>query len=154
MKAVYEEVRQWEKNNLILVYGEEILALSENDEQLLAQMESNAPELQKMALCALSIRHILHTRIIEICARYLVSGERTDIRSLCLEYLLEGRGRGHDDLILDVLRSCARRINGSKISRDDAMISRHVGWVIRHFESPGRAAQEREDEESAFDLDA
>ena len=45
-------VESWARarNNVIRRYGEDVLALTENDESLLAHMETGDPELQTFAL--------------------------------------------------------------------------------------------------------
>jgi hypothetical protein len=45
-----------------------------------------------------------------------------------------GKGGGHDDQIWNGLRSSARRIEESSMSRDDAMILRHFRWVLCLFD--------------------
>jgi hypothetical protein len=134
-KAVIEECMAWRRDNTILSFGDGILALSENDEELLAHMESGNAELQTAAICALvNIRHVLHPRLIEICTEYIASGEYTSIRSSCILYLMWGKGGGYDDQIWNALRSSARRIEESSMSRDDAMILRHIRWVLCLFD--------------------
>ncbi len=71
-RALVKECMDWERNNVILRFGQGVLALAENDEELLAYMASGEPELQSAAINALiRIRYLFHPRLVEMCAEYL-----------------------------------------------------------------------------------
>jgi hypothetical protein len=135
------ELLEWSKSfherGLRKRYGREIVALSADDERLLAYVESGAPRLQRMALCSLiHLRYIWCPQIVAKCAEYLEFGKFVDIRGLCIDYLCRVLVYEHDDQIIGLLQRCARRLREFRTTRDDDCVVKMIDVVLLELESP------------------
>ena len=141
-KELIEQAHPSFLENLVLTYGEAVRAVVADNAQLLAKMESGDPELQKMALLALGVRHVSHPRIVEICADYIVGGEQYGLRWLGVLYLGAEMEVMQNLPVSELLEDCARRIKESVMSSDDTRIVKHIGWCISAARTAGKERPE------------
>jgi hypothetical protein len=123
LEELLEFSRAFYADGLQKTYGPEILALSEDDEGLLAHVESDDASRQRMALCCLTcLRHVYHPRIVEKCAEYIRFGELLDVRALSIDYLCCAAIYEARPEVVDVLRDCAAAVSEGNMTRENRCV--------------------------------
>jgi hypothetical protein len=130
-RELIEDGREFFRHNVISRYGDEILNLSQDDERLLAHMESGQPELLRRALdCMVHIHLFVHPRIVEICGDYMEFGAHSKIRNLCILYFCEMLTHRAGERVRGILNGCAERLRRSPMTKEDEYVVKYIEMAV------------------------
>ena len=107
LRVFLEESKANDRRVLEEKYEPDVRLLAADEEKLLCYLESDNLSMKRVALlCLMEFHKVYPERMVRVAVDYLVDGNDTEIRSLCISYL----ERGPREQVTTILRDCAARL--------------------------------------------
>jgi hypothetical protein len=112
------------------IYGPEVLAVSQNDDIIVAYVESGQADLQRTAFdCMRFLRYVHDERILKMAEEYISAGPCDDIKRRCIYYIIQLGDR--DGRAVDILTRCSDSVRRAKGSQGDDSLLWTIDYAVR-----------------------